>query len=234
MRIAGNCLHTEFSYVCESDVSHIFCSSVPRLMLIRAQYYNVQATLNGITTTTTNTMTIVQSIHSSSTNIDKFNLSSNELSEQSATITTSSYNNNKTQISRDRKAIMWRYWTPFGTIAWRSARSSITFGRKGVKMNPLSKTEDIVTFIPSFFSRCVELQFATGCGVVSRQLRTYSVVPRDHQIFIMCQEGNLKGMQDCLSEGKVSPFCVDGYGNSLLHVSMLLSVLLLSEILISP
>ena len=92
-------------------------------MLIRAQYHNVQAMLNGITTTTTNTMTIVQSIHSSSTPIDNFNLSSNEFSEQSAMITTSSCNNNKTQTSRDRKAIMWRYWTPFGTIAWRSAQS---------------------------------------------------------------------------------------------------------------
>jgi hypothetical protein len=81
-----------------------------------------------------------------------------------------------------------------------------------------NRSETAWVFLPSFFSRCVELKYVSILGSVQRSLRIYPLLPNSHPIWDMCRCGNLKGVQTLLSERQVSPFSVDSGGRTLLYV----------------
>lgn len=76
--------------------------------------------------------------------------------------------------------------------------------------------------MPSFLSRCVEIQYSSSLGVVAGAMRTYPVIPGDHPAWKMCETGNVLGLQTSFSAGSLSPYSVDDIGDSLLHVSQIL------------
>lgn len=61
-------------------------------------------------------------------------------------------------------------------------------------------------------------------GRVSRTLSTYPILESTAPIFAICRNGDLQGLQVALSSGSVSPFVLDEYGETLLHVGPLPSV----------
>jgi hypothetical protein len=76
-----------------------------------------------------------------------------------------------------------------------------------------------VGFIPSFFSRCIEIQYSNSFGVIDGAIRIYPLLSDDHPAFTICEIGDIVGLQACFSTGSLSPYSVDKFGRSLLHVS---------------
>ena len=60
-------------------------------------------------------------------------------------------------------------------------------------------------------------------GQISRTLSTYPILANEAPIFDLCRQGDILGLQAALSSGTVSPFVLDKYGWSPLHVSSLLA-----------
>lgn len=79
--------------------------------------------------------------------------------------------------------------------------------------------ETIIKVKPSFMRQLLELRLANNFGRISRTLSMYHVLEPDAPIFKLCKDGDLRGLQVALSSGGVSPFALDGYGQTLLHVS---------------
>lgn len=71
----------------------------------------------------------------------------------------------------------------------------------------------------SFVMRAFELRLCNGFGRISRSLNIYPVMMDNDPIFQMCQKGDIHGMQVAFSSGSLSPFVMDDYGFTLLHVS---------------
>jgi len=74
-------------------------------------------------------------------------------------------------------------------------------------------------FIPSFLSRCVQVQCASSLGSVERTLRTYPILPDDHPAWSMCFCGEVTSIQELFSTREISPYAIDRTGQTLLHVS---------------
>jgi len=85
-----------------------------------------------------------------------------------------------------------------------------------------TKTTNTCVFVPSFASACVNYQYMNTCGFVQRSIRIYPIIPSNHPIWNLCYNGDLKGIQALLNEGQVSPFSVDRWGNTLLHVGIVM------------
>ena len=121
-------------------------------------------------------------------------------------------------ITRRSTAIVQRYKTPLGALSLRDVSISTTFGSKETNTKSAICSKKILTFFPSFLSRCIEIRHSSIFGVVSRTFRTYPLISTDHPAFNMCRSGNITGLQTCFSRGGVSPFSTDIYGRGLLHV----------------
>jgi hypothetical protein len=74
-------------------------------------------------------------------------------------------------------------------------------------------------FIPSFLSRCVQVQCASSFGSVERTLRTYPILPDDHPAWVMCWNGEVTSIQQLFSTREISPYSIGRTGRTLLHVS---------------
>jgi hypothetical protein len=148
-------------------------SVIAKLISPRAQYHNVNATLDRLTTITTDTMTIFHSRSNLQSFPNHSGPSIHESDKQSPTKTMDCCNKSQARVLRNQKAMTCHYKTPFGTIRWRSVQSSVTLGNHITQMSAAHRTENTVTFMPSFFSRCIEMRFADEFGMISRQLRTY-------------------------------------------------------------
>jgi hypothetical protein len=74
-------------------------------------------------------------------------------------------------------------------------------------------------FIPSFLSRCVQVQCASSFGSVERTLRTYPILPDDHPAWEMCRAGEVTSIQELFSTREISPYAINKIGKTLLHVS---------------
>jgi hypothetical protein len=109
---------------------------------------------------------------------------------------------------------------PFGKLCIRRKISDSTFGdeKEPSPMTAYSKNETTWTFTPSFLSYAFDFRYLNTCGHIERSLRTYPVLPDNHPVWEMCIWGDLKGIQKLLSDRKISPFCVDSYGGTLLKV----------------
>ena len=85
--------------------------------------------------------------------------------------------------------------------------------------DPHARDEWSWVFIPSFLSRCVEVKCASFLGSVERTLRTCPVLPLDHQVWNMCSRGKVSSIQELFRTREISPYAIDRFGNTLLHVS---------------
>jgi hypothetical protein len=74
-------------------------------------------------------------------------------------------------------------------------------------------------FIPSFLSRCVQVQCASSFGSVERTLRTCPILPYDHPAWAMCRDGDMMSIQELFSTREISPYAIGRHGQTLLHVS---------------
>jgi hypothetical protein len=114
------------------------------------------------------------------------------------------------------------FQTPLGRVVIRKQSSTATFenaeGR--LSMKPYTQDESTWIFMPSFFSRCIDFRYLNSCGYIQRSLRTYPVVRSDHPVWKMCWNGDVIGIQKLFSERQLSPFSVDAWGNTLLHVRL--------------
>ncbi len=86
--------------------------------------------------------------------------------------------------------------------------------------NKAISEEKIIRITPMFLHKTFELRFWNSFGHISRTLSTYYIL-EDMSIFKMCIYGGIEDLQAFLSSGNVSPFVLDPYGWSLLHVSLL-------------
>ena len=78
--------------------------------------------------------------------------------------------------------------------------------------------ETVLSFVSSFFSRYIELRIKNDCGSISATLTTYSVVNYESPLYQACRRGDVEALRSILSGQGLSPFVVDEYGNTLLHV----------------
>jgi hypothetical protein len=76
-----------------------------------------------------------------------------------------------------------------------------------------------LVLIPSFLSRCVQVQCVRSFGSVQRTLRTCPILPSDHPAWEMCWRGDVTSIQKLFSTREISPYAIDRFGRTLLHVS---------------
>ena len=93
----------------------------------------------------------------------------------------------------------------------RSRNSSI-LRRKAIRESKA------IMVTPAFFKTALELRVTSSLGRVSRTINLYPMLDRNDPIFEICRTGDLQGLQVALSSGSISPFVVDNYGQTLLHV----------------
>jgi hypothetical protein len=73
-------------------------------------------------------------------------------------------------------------------------------------------------FMPSLFSRCIQLQYASSFETINWSFRIYPVISIHHPVWDICINGDISSLRTLFSERKVSPFSVSRQGRSLLHV----------------
>lgn len=127
------------------------------------------------------------------------------------------------------------YWGIFGRI-WIQKRAQFSsqlpcLTASGSK--PLTE-ETAIMIAPSFIRRLLEVRLAFSLGRVSRTLTVYTVVTWDSPIFNMCRNGDIHELQTVFGSGKMSPYIVNEWGGTLLHVRPFLVNPLQSLILIRP
>ena len=81
--------------------------------------------------------------------------------------------------------------------------------------------EKIITILPVFLRKALELRLSNSFGRIMRTLSTYNILEDEAPIFKTCSRGDLRGLQVALSSGNVSPFVTDKFGWTLLHVRFL-------------
>lgn len=86
--------------------------------------------------------------------------------------------------------------------------------------NGWSQDESNWAFVPSFLSRCLELQFVHSFGTVQKSFRIRPVLAQDHPIWRMCGNGDIDDIKELFSRRESSPFSVTENGQKLLHVSL--------------
>ena len=110
----------------------------------------------------------------------------------------------------------------FGRIDIRSKSTSSSISNVHRLRNRVIFEEKIVRITPIFLDRILELRFENTFGQISRGLRTYPILEQQASIFDICRRGDLQGLQVALTGGTVSPFVLDEFDTSLLHVSLLI------------
>ena len=126
----------------------------------------------------------------------------------------------KSRISKKQSMVFRRYSGVLGKLLIRTVSESTRFiNSETESTETCSASTCSWAFMPSFFSRFIEYQSFNTCGFVQRALRIYPLIPKEHPIWSMCRKGDLKGIQVLLGTRQVSPFSVDRWGTSLLHVS---------------
>jgi hypothetical protein len=107
-----------------------------------------------------------------------------------------------------------------GSVYIRRASQSIVFqdDRNHSSEEAYNRTECTWMFIPSLFSRCIELRFVNLFGSIQSSLRTCPVIPLDDPVWEMCKSNDVEGIQRLFSNRQISPFSVSSTGWTLLHV----------------
>jgi hypothetical protein len=120
-------------------------------------------------------------------------------------------------ISRRQSTNVFWYQTPFGRLGIRRKLQYTKFdGRTEGEVATSSETSWI--FTPSFLNRCMAFRSMNVFGSIERSFRVWQVIPTTHPVWELCEQGNLVGVQSLLTSRAVSPFSIDEYGETLLHV----------------
>lgn len=109
----------------------------------------------------------------------------------------------------------------FGFVVVQNKSKSLKRSDPRRNDNRAVVNEKIIKIKPSFMHQVLELRLANSFGRISRTLSMYHVLKLDAPIFELCQNGDLQGLQVALGSGGISPFVVDEYGDTLLHVSLI-------------
>jgi hypothetical protein len=114
---------------------------------------------------------------------------------------------------------------PFGKLLILRTSSFLGISVKGrrSKSGEWDNKNSTWIFMPSFFSRCIQLQCLDSFQSFGWSFRIYPIIPSLHPVWDLCVKGDLKGLQTMFSERQVSPFSVSPQGRSLLHVCMALN-----------
>lgn len=117
------------------------------------------------------------------------------------------------------------YKNILGSVYIQRASQSIVFqdNRNQSSEEAYKRTECTWTFVPSLLSRCIELRFVNLLGSIQSSLRTYPTISDDHPVWDMCETNDVEGMQRLFSNRQVSPFSVNPYGRTLLHVRRIMA-----------
>jgi hypothetical protein len=131
---------------------------------------------------------------------------------------------NRTRTSRSavrRQSISHKvvYRGFLGSITARVQSGSEDFVAGEHSKDPYARDEWSWVFIPSFLSRCVQVKCASFLGSVERTLRICPILPDDHQAWDMCVQGDVTSIQELLRTREISPYAINKYGFTLLHVS---------------
>ena len=108
----------------------------------------------------------------------------------------------------------------FGFIIVRTKSKSLKRSHSRWNDNRALVNEKTIKIKPSFVRQVLELRLMNSFGRISRTLSTYHVLECKAPIIRLCKDGDLQGLQVALSSGGISPFVVDEYGETLLHVSL--------------
>ena len=117
-----------------------------------------------------------------------------------------------TRYSRKTPSEAFFYQTRSTRQIWAQDSSTVLYSEANT-------SETIFVFIPSFFSRCVELRLRKDYGIVTPSLTAYPILKgaRKPPVMWACRIGDLEALEKAFSTPGVSPFMVDTDGNSLLH-----------------
>ena len=108
----------------------------------------------------------------------------------------------------------------FGRIHLQSESTSLGRSDTHRYEDKATSTQDIIRITPVLLHKTLEFRFGNSFGQISRTLSIYPILKNDAPVFLMCIEGDLRGLQTLLSSGTVSPFALNTGGRSLLHVSL--------------
>ncbi|PMD32669.1 hypothetical protein L207DRAFT_518555 [Hyaloscypha variabilis F] len=89
----------------------------------------------------------------------------------------------------------------------------------GRSKEPYARDQWSWIFIPSFLSRCVQVQCVSSMGSVERTLRTCPILPDFHPAWNLCKYGKVASIQELFSTREISPFAINKTGETLLHVA---------------
>lgn len=141
---------------------------------------------------------------------------------------------------RQRRVVMIApsHTTLFGTFVYRTISTYRNLTRKSTatSRSEPDKHETVITFVPSFLSRCIELRVRNDYGRISPTLTTYIVVKAadtswleedcdGSPIFRACRLGDIETLRSAFGDQRMSPFMVDEDGRNLLHVITHVSLL---------
>jgi hypothetical protein len=125
----------------------------------------------------------------------------------------------KAKLSKRREIAFSSFSGPLGRLTIkREARASVFEDEEGLSNISRTQSGSTWVFIPSFLSYAFDFRYLNTCGSVERTLRTYPIISSWHPVWKMCEQGDLRGIQKLLSNREISPFSVDSYGRTLLHV----------------
>jgi hypothetical protein len=117
------------------------------------------------------------------------------------------------------------YKNILGSVYARRESQSIVFqdNRNQSSEEAYKRTESTWMFIPSLFSRCIELRFVNIFGSIQSSLRIYPTISDDHPVWDMCKTNDVEGIQRLFGNRQVSPFSVNPHGWTLLHVRAIIA-----------
>lgn len=118
------------------------------------------------------------------------------------------------------------YICTFGRLLVRHTIQASNFDDNGHILSgaPYKRKETTWIFVPSFLSTCINYQYVNACGFIQRSIRIYPFLSQDHPVWDRCINGDLEGLQRFLGEGQISPFSINSWGDTLLHVRHYVSI----------
>ena len=106
----------------------------------------------------------------------------------------------------------------FGRVDVHLKSKSLSTSKRRRPGNRAISEEKTIRITPTLLRKTLELRFLDSFGQISRTLKTYPILDFRAPIFETCRSGDLEGLQVALSSGTASPFVLNEYGESLLHV----------------
>lgn len=131
------------------------------------------------------------------------------------------------QASRRESTTGTCYQTFLGTLRIRQVETTLSFDNDHEHAMKTSATRSKSNwfFMPTFLSRCVELQFRNTYRSIFQGLKVYHIVDDRDPIWSVCCAENGTTFRAYLQHNRhrIDPFIVDSGGYSLLHVGTAIS-----------